>query len=79
MVEDRTPGCTNPVTRKTDKGVSPKDKSHAILELTKGMRKANHGFNIREERDRILSGKPFSPPWGPFTDWYDGQDVREFV
>lgn len=79
MVEDRTPSEIGPVAIRRDKGVSPNDKSHALLEMLRHKKTTMHGFDIRAERDRVLAGQPWSPAWGPTTDFFDGQPVSEMT
>lgn len=64
-----------------DKGVSPNDKSHAILNRVKrGRSMAPNYFGdggLRALRQRILSGMTFPIPSEPQHDWYDGQSLSE--
>lgn len=63
--------------KRTDKGRSPNDKSHAILNMTmKGRWIAPNYFGeggIRSVRDKVLRGDPFPITQCPTQDWYDGQ------
>jgi hypothetical protein len=79
MVEDRTPEKSGPVMRRTDKGVSPNDKSHKILEVWKGAKRTNHQWDLRRVRADVLSGKPFPIPTGPETDWFDGEPLKDMI
>ena len=79
VVEDRTPERSGPVMRRTDKGVSPNDKSHKILEVWKGAKRTKHQWDLRQVRADVLAGKPFPIPTGPETDWYDGQPLSEMT
>ncbi len=63
--------------RKEDKGVSPKDKSHAVLDRTRGLKRFDNGFDLRAMRADVQAGKPFPIPTGPTVDWYDGQPLSE--
>lgn len=72
-----------PIMVRTDKGVSPNDKSHAVLKMAMGGMKfhPNHfgDEGIRGLRQRILRGEPF-PFYGiPQHDYYDGQPLSEMV
>lgn len=66
--------------KRTDKGISPKDKSHAILYSTR-MRKWSPNYfgegGIRGLRQKILAGEMFSPIGCPAHDWFDGQPLKE--
>lgn len=78
IIEDRTSLISDSVVKRTDKGISPKDKSHAILKRIDGKKQATHHWNLREIRDRVLRGEPFPIPDQPLTDWHDGQPLIEF-
>jgi hypothetical protein len=63
-----------------DKGVSPNDKSHRIIELVRNSGDAPNFFGaggIRGLRERVLAGEPFPIPTEPTTDWFDGQPLKE--
>jgi len=78
IIEDRTlPECESLVKR-TDKGISPNDKSHALENRTGGKLTATHDFNIRHVRDMVQRGEPFPIPTTPTHDWYDGKPLTEF-
>ncbi len=77
IIEDRSEGHCGPVMLKKDKGVSPNDKSHAILEKLGKLKRAAHGFDIREMRKSVLSGFGFQKPWGPKEDWWDGEKLED--
>jgi len=79
LLEDRTPGTLGPAFKREDKGVSPNDKSHALLAMLKDRKTAMHGFDIREVRRKVLAGEPWPKPWGPTHDFYDGQPVSEMI
>ncbi len=66
-----------PPFRKTDKGVSPNDKSHAALAAAQKLSRFDNGFDLRAMRQDVLAGKPFPIPTGPTKDWYDGQPLAE--
>lgn len=69
-----------PMTRR-DKGVSPKDKSHAALAMAKGLDYFENYYpgGTRALREHVLAGNPFPAPTGPLQDWYDGQPISEMV
>jgi hypothetical protein len=64
-----------PALKRTDKGLSPLDKSHAILRIAKSGQKFfdnQYAGGIRAERERVLSGEPFMIRKHPDRDWFDG-------
>lgn len=68
--------------KRTDKGVSPNDKSHAILSMVRdgGRHVAPNYFGeggIVALRQRTLAGDPFPVSQIPEHDWYDGQPIGE--
>lgn len=63
-----------------DKGVSPNDKSHAMLNAAMGSAQAPNFFGeggIRALRQRILAGEPFPIQQIPQHDWFDSQPLSE--
>lgn len=82
LAEDRTPAKCGPRVRREDKGVSPNDKSHALLARLRGRKTAEHyygPFDLRAQRDSILCGGQFPlPEEKEYMDWYDGQLVKDF-
>jgi len=78
IIEDRTPSEIGPATPRTDKGKSPADKSHKILEIFKESKTSLNSFDLRTMRKSVLSGNPFPKPSASNRDWYDGQLVSEF-
>jgi hypothetical protein len=77
IIEDRTIGKLDPVMIRRDKGKSPKDKSHALLDLLSGCKRAQHQWDIPTVRRAVLSGEPWPVPSSPSKDWYDGQPLAE--
>lgn len=71
-----------PAFKRMDKGQSPKDKSHAILNMVVGGRNAAPNYfgagGIRAVRERVLRGEDFPVCQVPQHDWYDGQPISEF-
>lgn len=68
--------------RRTDKGVSPNDKSHAILKMALESKFAPNYFGeggIRALRDRVIFGQPFPIVQVPDKDWFDGQPIAEMI
>ena len=78
IIEDRTPAELGTPPRRTDKGISPNDKSHAALQQFGSLKRAGHQWDLRAVRAKVLAGEPFPIPTGPTTDWYDGQPLAEF-
>lgn len=73
---------TEPSLPRFDKGVSPKDKSHAILERIMGDPHPVSPFyvdgGLRCERNRVLRGQPFTIPTQPTHDWFDQTPLSEY-
>lgn len=69
--------------RRTDKGVSPNDKSHAILALAQGTKFAENSHfgsdGIRGLRKIFHESGVIPKPIGPTLDWYDGQPIAEMT
>lgn len=63
--------------RRSDKGVSPNDKSHAALGASYTLERFDNHFDLRDMRRRVLAGEPFPIPTTPTHDWYDGQPLGE--
>jgi hypothetical protein len=79
IVEDRTPSEIGPVITRTDKGVSPNDKSHGLKARLENLKRASHAWDIRDIRNRVLAGEPFPIPTGPTADWWDNQPISELA
>lgn len=77
IVEDRTPSEVGEMPKRTDKGISPNDRSHALLDKIGGSKRATHPFDIRAMRDSVQAGNPFPPPWGPTHDFFDNEPLGE--
>lgn len=77
MLEDRTPGTLEPLMRREDKGKSPDDKSHAMLKMLEGSKRALHPVDLRAVREQVLNGGKFPLPKGPYRDWYDGEVIDQ--
>lgn len=72
---------SGPVIKRRDKGVSPNDKSHAILNMARGSKWAPNYFGeggLRALRQHMLAGGEFPIMQIPEADWFDGQKVSEF-
>lgn len=65
--------------KRIDKGKSPNDKSHAVLNLARSSRHFQnyHPGGIRALREMVLAGEPFPICQIPAHDWYDGQPLSE--
>jgi hypothetical protein len=68
-----------PAMKRTDKGVSPNDKSHAALRIAQGSRYFPNYYEggIRALRDHVLGGGEFPTAQVPDRDWFDGQLIAE--
>lgn len=70
-----------PAFKRFDKGVSPNDKSHAILRMVMNGRNTAPNYfgegGIRALRQRILEGQEFPIRKVPDRDWFDGQLLSE--
>lgn len=65
---------------RSDYGVSPKDKSHAALNIAKASKWYPNFFGdegIRGLRDRILRGEPFPMLQVPDREWFTGRLLSE--
>jgi glycosyltransferase involved in cell wall biosynthesis len=69
------------VFRRTDKGVSPSDKSHAALDRAHNTRFWDNYFpgGIHKVRQTVLEGNPFPVQTEPTHDWYDKQPIAEMT
>lgn len=71
------------VMRRTDKGVSPNDKSHAILAKAHGSNRAENAHlgldGIAGLRKIYQETGTIPVPISPTHDWYDGQSIAEMV
>lgn len=67
--------------RRTDKGVSPNDKSHAALAKAQQTKYWDNPIpgGIRAVRDAVLRGEPFPVQTEPTHDWYDQQPISEMT
>lgn len=77
IVEDRSPEQLGTVMKREDKGVSPNDRSHALLNMLKDRKTAAHPINLSQIREDVLSGKHWPLPWGPTHDFWDNQPLQE--
>jgi glycosyltransferase involved in cell wall biosynthesis len=73
---------TEPALGRTDKGVSPDDKSHRALNIVLSGQKFFDNYyegGIRTEREKVLRGEPFTIRQIPDRDWFDGELVSEMT
>jgi glycosyltransferase involved in cell wall biosynthesis len=63
--------------KKTDKGVSPMDKSHSALRQAQQSKRFENQFNLREMRDAVQRGEPFPVILEPRHDWFDGASIAD--
>jgi hypothetical protein len=69
-----------PCFKRSDYGVSPKDKSHAALDLVMGGMKYFQNYNeggIPAMRKSILAGEPFPIVNNPQHEWYLGIPLKD--
>lgn len=77
LIEDRTPGEIGGALRRSDWGESPRDASHALVEMFRDKTTSQNEFDIRNMRDRVLNGEPFPPPTSSPIHWFSGQPIAE--
>jgi glycosyltransferase involved in cell wall biosynthesis len=67
--------------KRRDKGVSPNDKSHAIVNIARGSKYFENYYEggMRALREHVLAGNPFPICQIPDRDWYDGQLISEMT
>ena len=66
---------------RSDKGVSPNDKSHAAIDRFKPRKSTEFTPDLKVIRKQVSRGKPFPipDPQGDYRDWYDGEPIRTVV
>lgn len=66
--------------KRTDRGISPYDKSHSLLRMARTSKYFDNWYEggIRAERERVLRGEPFTIRTEPKRDFYDGKLISEF-
>lgn len=71
---------SNPRFLRWDPGVSPNDKSHAILNLVRGGRNYAPNYygegGLRDLRNRVLAGQPFPIIQSPQHEWFTGTPLK---
>lgn len=77
--QERSPAFTAPTYRKTDKGTSPQDKSHAALARFGKRRRTEFTPDLHALREIAQRGQLASLPLPsePARDWYDQQLLAE--
>jgi hypothetical protein len=69
-----------PALGRTDKGVSPDDKSHRALNIVLSGQKFFDNYykgGMRALREKVLKDEPFPIVQIPEADWYDGEKISE--
>lgn len=66
---------------RTDKGISPNDKSHAAIDRFKPLKRTEFTPDLRVIREQLSRGEPFPipDPSADHRDWYDGTLIRNAV
>ena len=66
---------------RVDKGVSPKDKSHAAIARFGKRKRTEFTADLRSLRNQLARGGgfPIPDPKGDYRDWFDGSAIREEV
>jgi hypothetical protein len=75
LIEDRTPGECGPTITRADKGISPDDKSHWLVNMLKGEKRSKHPWDIRKMHDDVMAGKSIGAVLWPTFDPYDGEPL----
>jgi hypothetical protein len=68
-----------PALKRTDKGISPDDKSHRALNIVQSGTKFFDNYvqgGMRTIREKVLKGDPFPLILQPRHDWFDGQKIE---
>lgn len=79
LVEDRTPSELEPPPLRTDKGVSPNDRSHMLKRNLENLKRASHEWDLRTIREKVLKGGEFPIPSGPIVDYFDGERLQDMI
>lgn len=66
---------------RTDKGVSPNDKSHAAIDRFKKRKRTEFTADLRAMREGLLRGGsfPIPDPRVEYRDWFDGSLIKDQV
>lgn len=76
VIQDRSSGTSHSLPRR-DKGISPRDKSHAALARFGARRRTEFTPDLTELRRSIAAGCAFPGVDPGARDWYDGQPIGE--
>lgn len=79
ILEDRTPHACGPVMKRTDKGKSPQDKSHWMLDQFATRFRSKLPKDLAALRASVRAGQPLPLPDAPLVDDYDGQSIASFA
>ena len=79
--EVSSPTAARPGMRRTDKGISPNDKSHRALARFGLRKRTEFTPDLTALRAHVRKGGPFPIPDPLFDhrDWYDGELIRDMV
>lgn len=78
VVQDRTMPESESSVKRTDKGISPADKSHGLEIKTSGCKRATHHWDLPTVRANVQAGQPFPAADYPTFDWWDNQPLKDF-
>jgi hypothetical protein len=78
--QERSKTHTNRYMR-SDRGIPPRDKSHAALERFGKRKRTEFTPDLTAMRAAIARGEPFPipDPKADYRDWFDGASIREFT
>lgn len=80
MIEDRSPEAMASGYRREDKDISPKDKSHRMLEVLGSSYSTTNRAALFQSRKSIIFSGTFPLIYGTSNqDWYDGQPISELA
>lgn len=77
IIEDRTAGQLSGGFKRSDKGISPNDKSHKLVELLANRKRTMHQWDLRKVREQWQRTGEWPIPTGPDRDFYDGQLLKD--
>lgn len=79
IIEDRTPGEIDGALKRADFGEGQAAKSWDIVRALRDKTSSQNSYDIRNMRERILSGEPFPAPSASPIDWYTGTPIADHV
>lgn len=79
IIEDRSTEFIGAPMRRTDKGVSPNDKSHKVLDIFRSLKTSGNSYDLRALRESVLAGNPFPAPTASHVDWFDGAEIKDML